>query len=122
MIPDVFVIGGGPVGLAAAIAARRKGFTVVVADGYEPPVDKACGEGVLPDGLAAAAAIGLQLPAASSFAFRGIRFHGEGVSVAAEFPNGCGRGFRRTTLHGALATQASNSAASHCAGGSRSAI
>ena len=29
---DVFVVGGGPAGLAAAIAARLKGFDVVVAD------------------------------------------------------------------------------------------
>jgi flavin-dependent dehydrogenase len=106
MIPDVLVIGGGPVGLAAAIAARRKGFRVVLADGSEPPVDKACGEGILPDGIAAAARLSLDLPAHDSFAFRGIRFHGEGVSVTAEFPNGCGRGFRRTTLHRALAEQA----------------
>ena len=35
---DVFVIGGGPAGLAAAIAARKKGFSVVVADGAQPPV------------------------------------------------------------------------------------
>ena len=106
MIADVLVIGGGPVGLAAAIAARRKGLRVVLADGCEPPIDKACGEGVMPDGLAAAARLGLSLPADESFAFRGIRFHGEGVSVAADFPNGHGRGFRRTVLHQALAAQA----------------
>lgn len=106
MIADVLVIGGGPVGLAAAIAARRKGFRVILADGCEPPIDKACGEGVLPDGIAAAARLGLHLPTGESFAFRGIRFHGEGVSVAADFPNGCGRGFRRTVLHRALAAQA----------------
>src|SRR5436309_2237554 len=46
---DVFVIGGGPAGLAAAIATRRKGFRVTVADGSEPPIDKACGEGLLTD-------------------------------------------------------------------------
>jgi flavin-dependent dehydrogenase len=103
---DVFVIGGGPVGLAAAIAARRKGFRVSVADGAGPCVDKACGEGLLPDGVAAAAALGLTLPAAESFALRGIRFHGEGVSVAAEFPGGHGRGMRRTTLHRILAEEA----------------
>jgi flavin-dependent dehydrogenase len=103
---DVFVIGGGPVGLAAAIAARRKGFRVLLADGAGPCIDKACGEGLLPDGVAAAAALGLPLPAAASFALRGIRFHGEGVSVASEFPNGHGRGIRRTTLHRILAEEA----------------
>jgi menaquinone-9 beta-reductase len=103
---DIFVVGGGPVGLAAAIAARRKGFGVTLADGREPPIDKACGEGLMPDGLAAAARLGLQLADAESFAFRGIRFHGEGVSVTADFPNGPGRGVRRTTLHRALVEQA----------------
>src|ERR1700684_2124690 len=96
---DVFIIGGGPVGLAMAIAARRKGFSVVLADGCEPPLDKACGEGIMPDGLNAAARLGLQLPVRDSYALRGICFHGENVSVAADFPNGCGRGFRRTVLH-----------------------
>jgi menaquinone-9 beta-reductase len=106
MSTEVFVIGGGPVGLAAAIAARSKGFSVTVADAREPPIDKACGEGVLPDGVAAAARLGLQLADVESFAFRGIRFHGEGVSVAADFPNGRGLGVRRTTLHRALVAQA----------------
>jgi menaquinone-9 beta-reductase len=103
---DVFVIGGGPVGLAAAIAARRKGFSVTLADALEPPIDKACGEGIMPDGLAAAAHLGIQIPAGDSFGFRGIRFHGEGVNVAADFPHGPGRGVRRTTLHRALVEQA----------------
>src|SRR5579863_10673512 len=84
---DVFVVGGGPIGLAAAIAARRKGFTVTLADALEPPIDKSCGEGILPDGLAAAARLGIQLPSVDSFSFRGIRFHGEGVSVTANFPD-----------------------------------
>lgn len=103
---DVFVIGGGPIGLAAAIASRRKGFNVVVADGREPPIDKACGEALLPDSLASAQRLGLELPLEDSFPLRGIRFLGEGVSVAGEFPNGCGRGFRRTILHRALVDQA----------------
>jgi len=103
---DVFVIGGGPVGLATAIAARRKGFRVTLADGMQQPVDKACGEGVMPDGLAVAARLGLQLPIEKSFEFRGICFQGEGVSVSAEFSNGVGRGFRRTVLHQALVEQA----------------
>lgn len=103
---DVFVIGGGPAGLAAAIAARRKGFRVILADACKPPIDKACGEGILPDGIAAASDLGLDLPLQQSFPIRGIRFRGEGVAVGADFPNGMGRGFRRTTLHRALAAQA----------------
>jgi len=56
---DVFVIGGGPAGLAAAIAARRAGFDVVVADRSQPPIDKACGEGLMPDGLSALQRLGV---------------------------------------------------------------
>jgi len=103
---DVFVIGGGPAGLAAAIAARSKGMRVMVADGNRPPIDKACGEGLMPDSLAAARRIGIVLPENEGFPFRGICFHGEGHSVAADFPRGHGVGFRRTTLHGHLVEQA----------------
>ena len=58
---DVFVIGGGPAGLAAAIAARQRGLEVVVADGARPPIDKPCGEGLMPDTLAALAQLGIDL-------------------------------------------------------------
>jgi flavin-dependent dehydrogenase len=56
---DVFVIGGGPAGLAAAIAARQQGFRVVVADGAKPPIDKACGEALMPDAIAALEKLGV---------------------------------------------------------------
>jgi flavin-dependent dehydrogenase len=98
-VTDVFVIGGGPAGLAAAIAARRRGFDVTLADCAEPPIDKACGEGVMPDGIAAARALGIDLSAAGGQPFRGICFHEGGASVEAPFPNGFGLGLRRTALH-----------------------
>lgn len=96
---DVFVIGGGPAGLAAAIAARRRGFDVTLADCSNPPIDKACGEGVMPDGVASALALGIDLRAAGGQSFRGIRFCERGASAEALFPNGFGLGLRRIALH-----------------------
>jgi len=97
---DVFVIGGGPAGLAAAIAARERGFRVLVADGAQPPIDKACGEGLLPDGRAALERLGIHVPLADAYRFRGIRFVTAGLSADALFPgDGCGLAVRRTLLH-----------------------
>lgn len=99
---DVFVIGGGPAGLAAAIAASRQGMSVVVSDGEIVPIDKPCGEGLMPDSRLLAAALGIELPESRGYQFRGIRFHGGRRSVAADFSTGFGIGIRRTTLHRAL--------------------
>jgi flavin-dependent dehydrogenase len=97
---DVFVIGGGPAGLAMAIAARQRGLRVIVADGAQPPIDKACGEGLMPDGLAALGRLGIQIPLSEGHAFRGICFVGSGLSADALFPDqGCGISVRRTVLH-----------------------
>jgi flavin-dependent dehydrogenase len=98
-VTDVFVIGGGPAGLAAAIAARRRGFDVTVADCASPPIDKACGEGIMPDGLRAAQSLGIDLETAPAVPFTGIRFQDRDSSVEASFPHGYGLGMRRTTLH-----------------------
>jgi flavin-dependent dehydrogenase len=103
---DVFVCGGGPAGLATALAARRKGFAVTVADSLRPPIDKACGEGLLPDAVSAAAQLGVTIPLDQSFPFRGIRFLGKGVSATADFRSGAGLAVRRTVLHQALVEQA----------------
>ena len=96
---DVFIIGGGPAGLAAAVAARQRGFSVVVADGMRPPIDKPCGEGLMPDGRAALEKLSITIPAENSHRFRGICFVSEGVRVNASFPQGNGLGVRRTVLH-----------------------
>lgn len=103
---DVFVVGGGPAGLAAAIAARLKGFDVVVADAAQPPIDKACGEGLMPGSLDALRRLGVALDPDQMFAFRGIRFIGEGASVASDFPRDYGIAVRRVRLHQALIRRA----------------
>ena len=97
---DVFVIGGGPAGLAAAIAARQQGFRVVVADGAKPPIDKPCGEGLMPDAILALERLGVRIPGTDAYSFCGIRFLTAGLSAEALFPSGgCGISVRRTALH-----------------------
>ena len=103
---DVFVIGGGPAGLAVGIAARQKGLSAIVADHALPPIDKACGEGLMPDGIVALAKLGVKVDAAPGFPFCGIRFLGAGVSVDADFPSGAGLGMRRRVLHNLLVERA----------------
>lgn len=106
---DVFVIGGGPAGLAAAIAARRRGFRVVVADGAQMPIDKPCGEGLMPDGLAALEKLGISVDLENSYPFRGIRFLSSGHAVDAAFPDGSsGMGVRRTVLHQLMTERAAS--------------
>lgn len=104
---DVFVIGGGPAGLAAAIAVRKQGFHVVVADPCVPPIDKTCGEGLLPDAVEALGHLGIEFPHDDGCLLRGIRFLHERDSAEAAFPSKPGLGVRRTDLHSALAAQAS---------------
>src|SRR5260370_6246557 len=103
---DVFVIGGGPAGLAAAIAARKRGFDVIVADGAEPPIDKACGEGLMPDTIRVLNQLGVQVSALDGFILDGIRFLDGNMSVKAEFSAGKGMGVRRVILHRHLVQQA----------------
>ena len=96
---DVFVVGGGPAGLAAAIAARMQGFRVIVADGAKPPISKACGEGLLPDAVKALGELGVALREEDGCALRGIQFEDGQSSVSADFPDGHGLGVRREVLH-----------------------
>ncbi len=104
---DIFVIGGGPAGLAAAIAARNQGFRVVVADGAQMPIDKPCGEGLMPDGIAALGELGISVPVDQAYPFGGIQFVSSGMSVDAPFPdNASGFGVRRTILHELMAKHA----------------
>ena len=96
---EVLVVGGGPAGLAAAIAARKQGLTVAVADCAQPPIDKACGEGLMPDSVAALERLGVNVDGLETGVFRGIKFVGPEASAAAKFPHGFGRGIRRVVLH-----------------------
>ena len=103
---EVLVVGGGPAGLAAALAARQAGFEVMVADCAHPPIDKACGEGIMPDGLVALRRLGVTLDLSLGANFSGVRLINGEQQVEAKFPRGMGVSLRRTDLHQQLLTAA----------------
>lgn len=100
---DVVVAGGGPAGLATAIEARLAGMTVAVFEPRPSPVDKACGEGLMPGAVRALSRLGV-IPAGRPFA--GIRYVDGPVRAEHRFGLGPGLGVRRTVLHEALLTRA----------------
>jgi len=99
---DVLVVGGGPVGLATAIRCALAGLSVTVAEPRTAPVDKACGEGVMPAAVRRLAALGV-MP--DGHPLRGIRYLDAGHRADAPFRHGDGLGVRRTVLHAALAAR-----------------
>lgn len=99
-------MGGGPAGLCAAIALRLRGASVVVLDANIPPVDKACGEGLLPGTVESLELLGVEVDSRCGFALGGIRFvHGASVAEA-DFARGRAWGVRRTVLHELLIARA----------------
>lgn len=104
--PDVVVVGGGPVGLAAAIAVRQHGMQVLVAEPAYPPIDRPCGEGLMPEGVAALSRLGVPCDYGRALPFRGIRFIEAGRWAEGRFRDGDGLGIRRTVLHQRLIDRA----------------
>jgi flavin-dependent dehydrogenase len=101
---DVLVVGGGPAGLATAIACAQRGLSVTVTEPRAGPVDKACGEGLMPATVRRLAGLGVH---PKGHVVTGIRYLDSRGEVEALFRRGPGLGVRRTTLHTALADRAS---------------
>lgn len=96
---EVIVVGAGPAGIVAAVAARKHGLRATVLDSRIPPIDKPCGEGILPQGVAALKALGISLPVECAFPFRGIQFVNERHCARADFAGHVGYSVRRIKLH-----------------------
>ena len=58
---DVLVVGAGPAGAAAGLAARRRGLDVLVVDKARFPRDKTCGDGLTTAALRLLEQLGLDL-------------------------------------------------------------
>jgi flavin-dependent dehydrogenase len=102
---DVLVAGAGPVGLATALYLHDAGLAVTVAEPRPGPIDKACGEGLLPAAVRALSALGVEL---SGRDLRGIRYRDEHRTVDGLFRRGSGCGVRRTTLQAGLLSAVEN--------------
>ncbi len=102
---DAVIVGAGPAGLAASIVLARNGLHVLVCDQHRLPIDKPCGEGLLPPGLRHLQALGVMsfLDPAETYPFQGIRIRtSSGRTAEAPFLEGPGLGIRRVSLSLAL--------------------
>ena len=102
-MPDLLIVGGGPVGLAAAIEARLAGLSVTVIEPRQGAIDKACGEGLMPGAVPLLARLGVE---PRGIPLRGVSYR-DGQRVADHaFVTGSGLGVRRTELHAVLHNRA----------------
>lgn len=101
----VAVVGGGPAGLATAIALALSGESVIVLERGRWPRDKICGEGVMPAGVDVLHRLGVLpfIEADQCRPFRGIRWlDQQGNGIEGDFASGHGLAIRRTGLSAAL--------------------
>src|SRR5665648_516037 len=98
--PEVVVdrVPAGPVADSAQRVAVR-----VDAEPRSGPVDKACGEGLMPGTIRALQRLGVD---PDGHPLRGISYRARGHAVDHGFRAGAGRGVRRTALHAALRARA----------------
>jgi menaquinone-9 beta-reductase len=103
---EVLIVGAGPAGIATAIAVSQKGLRATVVDARKRPIDKPCGEGLLPEGVSALQHLGIWLDSSVAFPIAGLRFSDEASSAGGRITRGLAFGLRRSVLHDLLVRRA----------------
>ena len=101
---DLAIVGGGPAGLATAIFAASEGLDVTVLERRRFPIDKPCGEGLMPHGVRLLDSMGVRIEKCRPF--EGIRYVDDWNVAEARFREGHGLGVRRVELSKALLARA----------------
>ncbi|MGI5214248.1 geranylgeranyl reductase family protein [Plantactinospora sp. CA-290183] len=84
---DVAVVGAGPAGASAALAARRAGASVLLLDRADFPRDKACGDGIAAHALDVLAELGVPDPVSGFVPVPALRLVApDGSEVARRLP------------------------------------
>lgn len=99
---DVLIAGGGIAGASLAIMLGRAGVTVALFEQGHFPREKACGEGIMPPGVAVLERLELA-GAVGGAPFEGVRYHAGDIVAEGRFPwldgrPATGRGQRRQHL------------------------
>lgn len=77
-----------------------------MADARRPPIDKACGEGLLPEGVSALRRLGIWLDSSNAYPIAGMRFSDEASCACGRITRGAAFGLRRSVLHDLLVRRA----------------
>jgi flavin-dependent dehydrogenase len=101
---DLAIVGGGPAGLGTAIFAAAEGLEVTVLERRRFPIDKPCGEGLMPHGVRLLSSMGVRIEKCRPF--EGIRYVDDWNVAEARFREGHGLGVRRVELSKALLARA----------------
>lgn len=105
---DCVVVGAGPAGSAAALYLSRAGRSVVLLDRAAFPRRKACGEGIMPEGVAVLRELGVYEEAAAlGRELLGVAYTTRGGrSALGRFSNGSGLAVPREALDALLLRRA----------------
>ena len=90
---DLLVVGGGPAGLGTALQAAAAGLEVTLLESRSAPIDKACGEGIMPGAVERLRRMGAE---PTGRPFRGIAYLDDHRTAMATFRDGPGLGVMAT--------------------------